>query len=78
MHFSKRRLAEVDLLGFGIVVFDFCDGRKRYFNDLAVWAFHLHTRRSQCLCSFHAADSAANSFAIHRNNLNVSFTVKRL
>lgn len=60
------------------MVFDLGDRRKRYLDDLAVSAFHLHAGSSECLGGFHASDNAAHAQTVNRYDLDIVFAVQRL
>jgi hypothetical protein len=60
------------------VILDLGDRRKRYFDDLAVGAFYLHTWSGECLGGLHASDNAPHALAVNRYDLNIVFPVERL
>ena len=66
------------LLRTGVMVFNFGDRRKRYFDDLAVSAFYLDAWGGECLSGFHAPDNASHALAIKSYDLNIVFAVQRL
>jgi len=61
-----------------IMILDFGNRGKRYFDYLTVRAFDLYTWSCEGLSGFHAANNAPHALAIHRYNLNIVFAVKWL
>jgi hypothetical protein len=61
-----------------IVVYYLDDVGERYFDYLAVGAFHFDAGLGKRLRGLHAADDAAHAVAVVCENLYVVFAVKRL
>src|SRR6266850_3645143 len=61
-----------------VVVFNLGDGRKGYLDDLAVRAFYLHARGSECLSGLHAPDNAPHALSVNRHDLDIVFAVQWL
>ena len=60
------------------MVLDLSDVREPYLDDFAVGAFNFDAGGGEGLSSFHAADYAANPFAVAGNDFNIVFSVERL
>ncbi len=61
-----------------VMVLDFGDRRKWYFDDLSIRAFHLYAGSGEGLSGFHAANNAPHPLALRRYNFNIVLAVKWL
>ena len=66
----------VRVVNSSIVVFDFCDRGKGYFDDLSVGAFDLYAGSSEGLGGFHAAHNSPDATAIDGDYLYIVLTVE--
>lgn len=72
---KRKRKGSTENLLLGIVVFDFCNRRKRDFYYFTGSTFNLDTWRSQGLSGLHTLDHAPDALTIDSYNFDVVFSV---